>query len=375
MKKTIFSGPELKSAGSWSDLTEYWGDRRADGEQIRFHKPEYDQEVLTDQTIFALSNAVEAKDRYTNGHSRRVAVYAREIVGRMGLDSQCQRQAYYAGMLHDVGKIRVSDAIINKVGSLDESEYEEIKLHTLAGYYILKEIASISYFAIAARWHHERYDGRGYPNGLSGGNIPWIARVIGVADAYDAMTSNRSYRKVLRQQQVREELLRSMGTQFDPEITRVMIDMMDDDKDYRMRQADNLGERVILAIDDDPIVLRLLEFTLSKNPRYRLVTASNGRRGMDIIQKESVDIVLLDVEMPEINGLDVLAWIREKYRSLPVIFMTGDKEIEVIRKAEAMGISDYLTKPLVMRMLHESIQNVLSASRYIQQKGLERYLN
>ncbi len=331
---------------------------------------QHDQEILTDQIIFALGNAVEAKDRYTNGHSQRVACYARDIARRMGADVRQQRQVYYAGMLHDIGKIRVSDTIINKMGGLTDAEYEEMKLHTLAGYYILKEIASISDFAIGARWHHERYDGRGYPNGLSGENIPWIARVIGIADAYDAMTSNRSYREILPQEQVARELRKGMGTQFDPEITKVMLAMIEEDTDYRMRQPDNLTERTILAIDDEPMVLRLLEFTLKKNPLYRLVTASSGRRGIDILQTETVDLVLLDVEMPEMNGFDVLAWIRGHYQFMPVIFMTGDKELDIIQKAEAMGVSDYLTKPLVVHMLRESIQNVLSTSRYIHQRSL-----
>jgi len=329
----------------------------------------HSQEELTDQIIFALSNAVEAKDRYTNGHSQRVAGYALQIVKRMGFDERQQRQAYCAGMLHDVGKIRVSDAIINKVGGLDDAEYEEIKLHTLAGYYILKEIAAISDFAIGARWHHERYDGKGYPNGLSGENIPWIARVIGVADAYDAMTSNRSYRQILPQEQVKEELMKGMGRQFDPEIAKAMLAMIEEDTDYQMRQPSSFTKRTILAIDDDPMVLRLLEFTLTRNPMYRLITATSGRQGMDILRSAAVDLVLLDVEMPEVNGFEVLVWIRKQQQSMPVIFMTGDKEIEIIQKAETMGISDYLTKPLVSRILNESIQNVLSTSRYIQQKS------
>ena len=124
-------------------------------------------EKLIGETITALSNAVEAKDRYTNGHSQRVAQYAREIVRRMGWSPEEQRRVYYAGLLHDVGKIRVPDSIINKNTRLDPEEYEEIKLHAIAGYYILKEISSISDFAISARWHHERPFGYPVPSYLS----------------------------------------------------------------------------------------------------------------------------------------------------------------------------------------------------------------
>ncbi len=317
------------------------------------------QSELTVETITALSNAVEAKDRYTNGHSQRVARYAREIARRMGWSAGDQDRVYYAGLLHDVGKIRVADSIINKNGSLTDEEYAEIKLHTLAGYYILKEVSSVCDFAIGARWHHERYDGKGYPNGLSGENIPLIARIIGVADAYDAMTSNRCYRESMSQAQVRAEIQRGSGTQFDPQIAAIMLAMIDDDAEYQMHQPDPAIERVILAVDDDPMVHKLLRIFLRAEPLYRLESAASGPEGIAFLESHAADLVLLDVEMPGMNGFAVLEWIRKERSDLPVIFMTGDKDIGIIQKAEQLGVSDYITKPLVAHMLMESIQNVL----------------
>lgn len=317
------------------------------------------QVLLTKETITALSNTVEAKDRYTNGHSKRVAKYAREIAKRLGFSEPEQRRVYYAGMLHDVGKIRVPDTIINKTERLTDEEYAQIKLHTMVGYYILKEISSISDFAIGARWHHERFDGKGYPNGLSGENIPLVARIIGVADSYDAMTSNRSYRKIMSQEEVRNEIRRGSGTQFDPKIAEIMLDMIAEDRAYQMRQADLAKEWVILAIDDDAMVHKILSYMFRSVPYYKLITASSGEEGIDMLQKNAVDLVLLDVEMPDMNGFEVLHWIRDNRGSLPAIFMTGDKEIEIITKAEQLGINDYLSKPIVEHMLLESIQNVL----------------
>ncbi len=327
--------------------------------------PQNSQAELTREIITALSSAVEAKDRYTNGHSRRVAQYAREIAARMGWSGEELERVYYAGLLHDVGKIRISDVIINKKGRLDGQELAEMKLHTTAGYYILKEVSSTSDFAIGARWHHERWDGRGYPNGLSGENIPLIARIIGVADAYDAMTSNRSYREIMPQIVVRNELARSAGAQFDPAIVSIMLDMIDADPAYRMRQSYINRERTILIIDDDPVVHKLLALVLRKEPRFRLKAALSGEAGLEFLRRESADLVLLDVEMPGLSGFDVLAWIREHRGDLPVIFMTGDKELDIILKAEQMGISDYLTKPLVTHTLVESVHNVLLNSRAV----------
>lgn len=191
---------------------------------------------LSKEIMLALAKAVDAKDHYTNGHSRRVASYSAEIARRMGKTKREQDDIYAMGLLHDVGKIGVSEAIINKTSRLDDNEYAQIKKHTTIGYDILKLITEIPGLATGARWHHERFDGRGYPDGLSGKNIPEEARIICVADCYDAMTSNRSYSNVREQAAVREEILRCSGTQFDPEIASIMVAMIDDDPEYNMSE-------------------------------------------------------------------------------------------------------------------------------------------
>ncbi len=136
------------------------------------------------------------------------------------------------GLLHDVGKIGVPDAIINKPARLTEPEYDVIKTHTVMGAKILNNINEMPELVTGARWHHERYDGSGYPDGLKGTDIPEQARIIAVADAYDAMTSRRSYRDRLPQATAREELVSGRGTQFDPVFADIMIGMIDEDSDY-----------------------------------------------------------------------------------------------------------------------------------------------
>jgi putative two-component system response regulator len=139
-------------------------------------------------------------------------------------------------MLHDIGKIGIPNEIINKTGKLTDEEYEIIKTHPSIGGDILSNISEIPNIAIGARWHHERYDGKGYPDGLKGKNIPELARIIGVADAYDAMTSKRSYRDVLSQEIVRLEIKKGKGTQFDPVFAEIMLEMIDEDKNYDMHE-------------------------------------------------------------------------------------------------------------------------------------------
>ena len=193
-------------------------------------------EKMSMQIVTALSGAIDAKDTYTNGHSTRVADYARKIAQRAGFSEGVQSNIYMMGLLHDVGKIGVADAIINKPGKLTEEEFSEIKKHPLMGAEILKNITEFPKLVTGARWHHERYDGRGYPDGISGEEIPMEARIIAIADAYDAMSSRRSYRDVLPQDQVRGEVEKGKGTQFDPVYAEIMLAMIDEDTDYQMRE-------------------------------------------------------------------------------------------------------------------------------------------
>ena len=186
--------------------------------------------------IQALAGTVDAKDRYTNGHSMRVAKYASEIAMRMGLSQQEQENIYYTGMLHDIGKIGVPDEIINKPGRLTDEEFAIIKTHPVIGSEILKNITEIPGMYLGTRGHHERYDGKGYPDGLAGEEIPLQARIIAVADSYDAMTSHRSYRKLLPQEVVRREIEQGKGTQFDPEIADIMLRMIDADINFTMHE-------------------------------------------------------------------------------------------------------------------------------------------
>ena len=196
-----------------------------------------ENENLSLRVVQTLAEAIDAKDTYTNGHSSRVAKYSREIAKRYGYSLKQQDEIYMMGLLHDVGKIGVPDAVINKPARLTDEEYALIKDHCVKGDRILRNIRERPKLAIGARWHHERYDGKGYPDGLSGIDIPEEARIIAVADAYDAMTSRRSYREMLSQEAVKKEIETGKGTQFDPAFADIMLQMMEEDADFRLREC------------------------------------------------------------------------------------------------------------------------------------------
>lgn len=200
------------------------------------NKKAEENERLFLHVVQSLADAIDAKDTYTSGHSGRVAEYAREIARRYGYSETQQNDIYVMGLLHDVGKIGVPDVVINKPGKLTDEEFELIKTHPVQGDKILKNIKEMPKLFTGARWHHERYDGKGYPDGLSGKDIPEEARIIAVADSYDAMSSRRSYRKALPQEVVRAEIEKGMGTQFDPRFASIMLEMMAEDVDYEMRE-------------------------------------------------------------------------------------------------------------------------------------------
>ncbi len=193
-------------------------------------------ERITLQSMYTLAKTIDAKDKYTNGHSMRVAKYSRMIAERMHFSEEDQEGLYHMAMLHDIGKIGVPDAIINKPSGLTDEEYYVIKSHPVTGSDILSEMPEFEDIGAGARWHHERYDGTGYPDGLSGEDIPLNARIISVADAYDAMTSNRSYRTYMPQETVREELIKGKGKQFDPEVADIMLTIMAEDTNYELHE-------------------------------------------------------------------------------------------------------------------------------------------
>lgn len=330
--------------------------------KIRLHvrKVEESQkklEKMNEKMVVTIAKTIDARDRYTNGHSQRVAKYALELSKRMGKTEAERREIYYAALLHDVGKIHVPDAIINKPSKLSDEEFSYIKLHPISGYYILKDIDEMALIAQGSRWHHEKYAGNGYPNGFAGRDIPEVARIIGIADAYDAMTSNRSYRKIMPQNQVRAEIEKGKGTQFDPEIADIMLRMIDEDAGYQMKQRAETVKN-ILVVDDEWEVLDLIERILKEGSGFTMYRAVSGKGALRALDKNPIDLVLLDIQMPGMDGFAVYGEIR-KISDIPVVFMAADKNFDTVEKAAGMGVKDCLSKPVTPLVLLEVLRSIL----------------
>ena len=177
-------------------------------------------------TVVTMANTIDSLDVYSGGHSLRVAVIARDIAANLGWDTSECDNLYFVSLLHDIGMITVPDAILHKPARLNEDEYDVVKLHTSEGARILRDIDVLDHLSDAVMYHHERWDGCGYPEGLAGEDIPAVARVIALADAYDAMNSDRIYRPRMSSEKIISEFARCKGTQFDPDMTDVFIFML-----------------------------------------------------------------------------------------------------------------------------------------------------
>lgn len=181
------------------------------------------EKEFTGAIIDAFANCIDGKDEYTNGHAHRVAKYTKMLAEALGERRETVEDFYNIALLHDIGKIAVPDEILKKPAKLTDEEFAVMKSHAQKGYEILKDVKIQEDLAQGAHHHHERFDGRGYPSGLSGGQIPWVARIIAVADTFDAMSSTRPYRKKLPLDFIVEEIRRCSGTQFDPKVVDAFL--------------------------------------------------------------------------------------------------------------------------------------------------------
>lgn len=182
-------------------------------------------EEFSKSIIGAFANCIDGKDSYTNGHSQRVAKYTKLLAQKLGESPETIVQYYNIALLHDIGKIGIPEAILTKSGKLTDEEFKIMKSHAQKGYEILKNVKIHENISSGAHYHHERFDGKGYPDGLSGYSIPWVARIISVADAFDAMSSTRSYRDKLPMDYIIGEIQKGSGTQFDPSVVEAFMEL------------------------------------------------------------------------------------------------------------------------------------------------------
>jgi putative nucleotidyltransferase with HDIG domain len=224
-------------------------ERKVDERTRELHQKNLELRKAYLSTVRALSEAVDAKDPYTRGHSERVGVYASRIARELGCERDFIERIYLAGLLHDIGKIGIPDAIIGKPDRLTLEEYEQMKRHPEIGARILEPVDFLSDIVPCVRHHHEWYDGssRGYPDGLRATSIPYPSRIILVADTVEAMTSDRPYRKALPLERVIEEVAEFSGTQFDPAVADAFIRLAEREEETFLETASKFDLEAFVA--------------------------------------------------------------------------------------------------------------------------------
>ena len=330
---------------------------------LESHKKELKSQIelkhLNNMIINALAYAIDTKDRYTSGHSKRVADYALMIAKKLNLSYQERETIYNAGLLHDVGKIRISEAVINKPGKLNQEEFEQIMAHPVCSYHLLKNIyEKDNEICYGAKFHHERYDGTGYPNGLKGTNIPKIARIIAVADAYDAMASNRSYRNALEQDIIKNEIIKGKGTQFDPEFADVMLEIINEDKNYELRQHDNVKHNITIIEDNDKSLSRVSDI-IDSTGEYAITRVLKYENIAHILKNNSIDLIIIDFDAftkEEIKGYSKIAYDR----NIPMILVGKEIADTNLENLSKLHIDDFITKPAKEFSLKEIVHAILS---------------
>lgn len=245
--------------------------------------------LISAEIIQTLVTAIDAKDIYTKGHSTRVAEYSVILAKRLGWDEKRIDSIRYKALLHDVGKIGIPDRVLNKADRLTDEEFEIIKSHTIIGSEILQGVSSLSEMYVVARNHHERYDGKGYPDKKSGKDIPEEARLVCIVDAYDAMSSDRAYRKALSRDVIRRELNRGRGTQFDPQMIDVFLELLDAGALGAQQNEDEVKNDLIDVLSEvselitrncEPGAIKINQEDIEKV--YQYINVLHTRFGIDI---------------------------------------------------------------------------------------------
>ena len=320
----------------------------------------------SENIIMTLTTALENKDPRSGGHVHRVASYAARLAEKLGLSADERETIVKGAMLHDLGMIGIPDTLLTRSGLLTDDERARIADHTRMGASILEPMKTFRQFVPIVRWHHERHDGRGYPDGLRGEAIPLEAQVVGIANRFD---------EIHHEQQIPEEdalaLLANEAQHgaFEPEVVKLFAAALAEEAPQavahlHLRPKPAPAARV-LCIDDNKLNRDLLTATLT-DAGFQVVVADNGANANDVIERENIDVVLLDLIMPVQDGAETLRLLRAdpRFEFLPVIVLTSHRGAQLRQDAIVAGADDFINYPLNRLELVTRIRSLLRIKEY-----------
>jgi putative two-component system response regulator len=319
----------------------------------------------SENIIMTLTGALESKDPRTIGHVQRVALYAERLAAKLGMTSEERERIMKGAMLHDVGMIGVPDELLLAT-SLTDEERRRVADHTRVGASILEPMITFQPFVPIVRWHHERWDGRGYPDGLAGGAIPLEAQIAGVANRFDEIHHGLHVAELDALNDLRRE---AEGGAFDPDLVHLFAVAIDEEApipvESRHLEARKEPAARVLCVDDNRMNRELLAVTLGDAGMHTIL-ASNGREALDIIDREDVDIVLVDLVMPVLDGTSTVKALRAdgRFEFLPVIVLTSHRNGQIRQEAILAGADDFISYPLNRLELVTRIHSLLRIKEF-----------
>jgi len=346
---------------------------------------------VVQQIVESLASAIDAKDRYTKSHSEEATIYAEALGKACELPEKQLELVKMAAKLHDLGKIGVPEQILRKPGPLNDEEWQIMREHPTLGAKILQPIESLAELVPIVQCHHERWNGSGYPAGLTGTQIPLGARLIAVIDSYHAIISERPYKKAMPVSYALEQLRNQAGTNFDPDLIETFCSIVDAEGNIRVPEQRELpalaassglpliDQRIqplpgtstmtprrkptILLVDDDLNLLNMVEMGLRAD--YDVMSAFHPKRALEVFEQGNFDVVITDVIMPELSGFEILRKVKETSELVEVILLTGELPDKVRPAVTALrdGAHDYLIKPVSLLELKATVQKALAKQR------------
>lgn len=330
--------------------------------KIRSLRKELDS---SENIIMTLTTALESKDPRTIGHVHRVAAYASHLCDKLGMSGEEKETVIKGAMLHDLGMIGVPDHLLGGTGTTDE-ERERIADHTRMGASILEPMTTFRQFVPIVRWHHERFDGRGYPDGLRGDEIPLEAQIVGIANRFDEIHHERPITETEAMEQLLAEAAEGA---FDPELTKLFSSSLDEETPKAVRSM-HMTPRPkprarLLCVDDNRMNRELVAATLA-DAEMDVVLAENGREALEVLDREAIDAVLLDLVMPVQDGASTLRLLRAdpRWEFLPVIVLTSHRNSGMRQEAIVAGADDFINYPLNRLELVTRIHSLLRIKEY-----------
>ncbi len=309
------------------------------------------------ETIDVLVGLLEVNDPFFGGNSHITMEYARSVAEEMKLSQEMVDEIVVASLLHDIGRIGIKNEILTGKKQITEADFKTIQSHCENGAKILEAIDFPWKIRPIIIHHHERYDGKGYPSGLKGREIPIGARILAVVDAFAAMTANRPYRRSLTREETIQELHKNVGTQFDPEVVEVFSAIVERKFYFR-----GVGAKPkVLMVDDEVDYLTLLKLKLV-NEGFDVVATDNAEDALKLMGQEKPDLVVSDVVMPVTDGIGMFRKMREGgdgLADIPLIFLTAKDDTQVKVEALYLGAEDFLVKPVDLKELAARIRNII----------------